>query len=58
MKNNEKRYFWQTCQDEELNKNFCELHQTLVEQIIEFCIDRALQESNRFFATCRKTGNG
>ena len=38
----EKKYPWQTCQDEELDKKFCELHHTLVEEIISFCLGNNL----------------
>lgn len=43
MKNNEKKYSWQTCQDEELSKKFCILHDMLVEQIIEFCLENGIK---------------
>ncbi len=43
MENEEKKFSWQTCQDEELNKKFYELHKTLVNQIAEFCKDNNLK---------------
>ncbi len=39
----EKKFGWQICQDEGLNEKFCELHHTLVEQIIVFCKDNNLE---------------
>ena len=41
--NNEKKFPWQICQDEELNQKFVELHKTLVNQIVEFCKDNNLE---------------
>lgn len=38
-----KKYHWQTCQDEELNKKFCVLHHTLVNQIVEFCLENDIK---------------
>ena len=43
MKNNEKKYSWQICQDEYLNQKFCELHQTLVNQIAAFCNEHNIE---------------
>lgn len=43
METNEKKYPWQICQDEDLNKKFCELHHKLVEQIIYFCLENNLK---------------
>ena len=43
MKNNEKKYPWQICQDEYLNQKFCELHQTLVNQIAAFCNEHNIE---------------
>ena len=37
MQNSEKKYSWQTCQDEELNREFYKLHHSIVNQIIAFC---------------------
>lgn len=35
----DKKYFGQQCQDEELNKKFRQFHKDLVNQIIKFCKD-------------------
>jgi hypothetical protein len=38
-----KKYPWQTCQDDELDKKFCVLHHTLVNQIVEFCLENDIK---------------
>ena len=42
MENNEK-YCWQECQDEELNKEFSGLHKKLVNEVIMFCKEHNLE---------------
>ena len=43
MESNEKKYPCQFCQDEELNQKFCEFHQALVNQIVDFCAEHKIE---------------
>lgn len=43
MESNEKKYPWQFCQDEYLNQKFCEFHQNLVNQIVDFCVEHNIE---------------
>ena len=43
IKKSKKKYPWQTCQDDELDKKFCVLHHKIVEQIIDFCLENNLK---------------
>ena len=37
------KYSWQTCQDEDLNKAFIDLHHEIVDKIVKFCKDHNLE---------------
>lgn len=39
----EEKYFWQTCQDEELNEKFRDFHTKLVNEIISFCKENNIE---------------
>lgn len=39
----EKKYSWQTCQDEDLNYAFINLHHEIVDKIVKFCKDHNLE---------------
>ena len=39
----EPKYSWQQCQDEELNKEFSELHKKIVNEVIAFCKEHNLE---------------
>ena len=38
----EPKYCWQQCQDEELNREFSELHKKIVNEVIAFCKEHNL----------------
>lgn len=37
------KYIWQTCQDEDLNYAFINLHHEIVDKIVKFCKDHNLE---------------
>ena len=39
----EPKYSWQQCQDEELDKEFSELHKKIVNEVIAFCKEHNLE---------------
>ena len=38
----EKKYYGQSCQDDELTKKFREFHTSLVNQVINFCVENKI----------------
>ena len=39
----EKKYPWQTCQDEELNYAFINLHHEIIDKVVRFCKDNNIE---------------
>lgn len=49
MLEGEKKYYGQTVQDEQINKDFRELHHKLVNEVISFCKEHGINNAYEFY---------